>query len=415
MTEPESAPSEFEQSTFWSNNPLSSPRIKGEIYEIEKPWGDETLAIRITKNDEGLADFLQKISGIFLPKELSAIYHIETKSLEVIYTAAPIDEDIKLRRFAAKYCDKVYNCAFRQSSDVLLELASRSRPVQAEGATSYRNLPIYTQHLSERKRLGEGEESRYFPYSFWIDEIEMNMEELIKFLRHLNYQMSYFDQETPIVIIHQSLESISVNIERYSFENFPASLNVTPIDDTMLDLWEGTQVGDPFIKFIRAFQVIEYSAFYYMNSEVRESLNTLFSRPESFSNINSTVDKALDILSSQKMEDNDKIREMINKFCDPHMLWLFIEKNRDFFSREASFDGGFQIDPLIKSDWKLDDFRKAWHPKLIDQLIKIRNNLVHAREKRQSKSIFHSNRNRQMVRPWAVLISLIALQLTSTR
>jgi hypothetical protein len=72
------------------------------------------------------------------------------------------------------------------------------------------------------------------------------------------------------------------------------------------------------------------------------------------------------------------------------------------------FDGGFRLPPLIKDDWKKEDFFTAWTPKLPDALRKIRNALVHSREARMVNVIAPTRKNYHLLRPWIQPLQIIA-------
>jgi hypothetical protein len=110
------------------------------------------------------------------------------------------------------------------------------------------------------------------------------------------------------------------------------------------------------------------------------------------------------------MEDEAKLNAVINQVVDPADLWKDIEVEREFFSADVEFEGGFTVPALLKKDWKLEDFKSAWHPKFADSLRKIRNALVHAREARQAKGIAPTGANLAKLRPWTRAVANAATQ-----
>ena len=75
---------------FLAANPLS--KIKRQSFDkdgvkqaiFEKPWGDISLAIMIPDHPTALAETLNNLR---LPSRFSAIWHKDTKDLEIIWTA----------------------------------------------------------------------------------------------------------------------------------------------------------------------------------------------------------------------------------------------------------------------------------------------------------------------------------------
>jgi len=51
---------------------------------------------------------------------------------------------------------------------------------------------------------------------------------------------------------------------------------------------------------------------------------------------------------------------------DDYMIQIspYFESREQYFSEPISFEGGFNIPPLLKQGWKIDDFESAWIPKL---------------------------------------------------
>jgi len=108
------------------------------------------------------------------------------------------------------------------------------------------------------------------------------------------------------------------------------------------------------------------------------------------------------------MSDEAKIIALIDRVSDPQEIWNEIEPHIKLFSTETQFDGGFHLAPLVKAEWKKEDFIAAWMPKLPDSLRKIRNALVHSREARMVNVIAPTRMNYITLRPWIEPLRLIA-------
>ena len=100
----------------------------------------------------------------------------------------------------------------------------------------------------------------------------------------------------------------------------------------------------------------------------------------------------------------------MKEHCDPLPIWKEIENDKEFFSNPQSFDGGFVLDAWISMDTTVDGFEKMWMPKVFDQLTKVRNCLVHAREKRENKVIMPSKSNDNRLKAILPVIARIAEQ-----
>ena len=89
---------------------------------------------------------------------------------------------------------------------------------------------------------------------------------------------------------------------------------------------------------------------------------------------------------------------------------LRVSAHRDFFSEPTEFDGGFTAEALIRPGWEYEDFANIWLPTLPNTLRKIRNCLVHARERRMVSTIVASKANQKRLQPWQMVIEIIAGQ-----
>ena len=105
------------------------------------------------------------------------------------------------------------------------------------------------------------------------------------------------------------------------------------------------------------------------------------------------------------------MRKVIEGYCDPIEIWQEIDNNREFYANEVCFDGGFELKPLISNDLSVDAWKSMWMPKLFDQLTKIRNCIVHAREKRHENVILPTSRNNRLVSLYIPPIKRMAEQI----
>ncbi|WP_408078532.1 hypothetical protein [Sphingomonas plantiphila] len=126
---------------FLEQNPSASlstfdlPKI-GPCHRIEKPWGDPTLAIAIPTVED--ASFFASLNAVILPERLSALWHEDTKDLEIIWTALPLSEsqiEVSGRKFIFQYSNKRYKCEFGPSSDRLKLMASLTMPLTNPSAS----------------------------------------------------------------------------------------------------------------------------------------------------------------------------------------------------------------------------------------------------------------------------------------
>lgn len=73
--------------SFLDSNPESKIKKSGERYVVQNPWGDASLELQIPDTEDERAQLSTALNDLILPVELSAIYHVSRKALEVIWTA----------------------------------------------------------------------------------------------------------------------------------------------------------------------------------------------------------------------------------------------------------------------------------------------------------------------------------------
>lgn len=325
--------------------------------------------------------------------------------MEVIWTYLPASSDYVGRRFEFRFNDRIYKCEFTKASDRLMQIAASARPIDSPTATYYRNLL----NLAVRPPVP----AQWTATSFWIYEVDWNEDEIVDLARHLNFFMKYFDRESPYIMIHEEsreapLSSTSI---RFIAGSFPATIAARHLDPHLLGLWESTlEAADVFRRFLYNYQVLEYAAFYYVHEAVFQTIKRVISSPDAPARISDAAKQILDAVVDYRVDDETKLVTVVRQIVDPAVLWSEIEANRDFFSRDLEFEGGFILTALVRPGWSLEDFKAAWIPKFPDSLRWLRNGLVHAREARVAKTIMHTRGNYLQLRPWASLASLAASQ-----
>ena len=154
--------------TFLANNPTSKlePGAEGTI-KLTNPWGDSTLLVLLAGRPDAL---IATLNRLLLPAKFSAVWHIATSRMEVIWTAGrlpPHQEEIVGRTFTLAHEGKEYTCSFGPSSEDLVTLAGETYPDKGASGTNLRNIATFYQYAhqnEERPRLGIDK-----PLSFWIE------------------------------------------------------------------------------------------------------------------------------------------------------------------------------------------------------------------------------------------------------
>jgi hypothetical protein len=418
---------------FIKNNPISLVTKTKNSFIINNPWGDDSVEIVVPLKSE----LLKKLNEIYLPSRFTAIYHIASKKLEFIYTTLPIDKDEHRRAFTFNFLKKSYKCYFGKSSPTLLLIAEHFQE-HAQSQTNYRNLDVYRKYSLSKKmtpeflnnelklkrskpdelmrrvfRLMTDQNTAREPISFWVDDIEQNEELFSDIALHLNFYMRYFDEVTPSIEIHEeALPKTNPKAVRYLFDAFPNEISAVQIDPYLLKLY-GAAIAAPdnFLAFLYYYQILEYAAFYYVNEDLSQKIAIILSAPETPMRVRKATSEIFDIMVDYKIEEYQKMEQIVWRCVNPDILWKIIEPNLGFFLVENVFEGGYQTKPFGKEGWKIEDFRSGWHPILITNLRNMRNAIAHAREKRTSSVVIPNSKNAMQLQPWLYVLKNIAQQI----
>jgi len=325
--------------------------------------------------------------------------------MEVIWTFLPTGSEFLGRSLEFRFKDRTYKCEFAKASDRLMQIAASARPVDSPSATFYRNLLNLA--------VTPPAPAQWTPVSFWIYEVDWNEDEIVELIRHLNFYMMYFDRTSPYILIHEEprVAPLSSTTVRFIAGSFPEKIAGRQLDPHLLGLWESTlEATDIFRRFLSNYQILEYAAFYFVQEGVFQTIKRVISSPDAPARVADAAKQIMDAVVDYRVDDETKLVAVVRQIVDPAILWSEIEANRDFFSRDLEFAGGFGLTALIRTGWGLEDFKAAWIPKFPDSLRWLRNGLVHAREARVVKTIMHTRENYEKLRPWASLASLAASQ-----
>lgn len=396
---------------FFRTNPESSLEETDENYLVKKPWGDDTVSIRIKKNDGSL---LASLNAVRLPTRFSAVWHLGNNDLEFIFGPLKLDNPLNQRKFTFHYEGRSFQCEFGESSQALTLIGNACRPTGPSSDTRHRNIPaIQAIRRIQKAETHQGKESSFSLNSFYVRQLQLPEERLPELASHLNFYMSFFDRRSPLIVIHEERDEdayVDKNEEEPNCK-FPDAIVGRKLDPYLLVLWEtGYSSGDPVRQVLSSYQILEYASFYYLKEEVVHSVRRLIGCPDILGRVDYVSREILDLVAEDRMSDEAKIVAVVNQVVDPSKVWEEIEARSRFFSTPTEFDGGYTQPALIKEGWKLDDFQSAWSPKVPDALRKLRNALVHAREQRLSRCIAPTKRNQHLLRPWAALAISVGYQ-----
>ena len=394
---------------FLSRNHEAAVRTEGREPSVIRPCGEETIEIPLRSEDEEL---FEALNAVRLPPRFTAIWHEDTREFEVIFTVLEKENRLLERGFEFRYRGSSFHCSFGPSSPRLRAIARRARPSGAPSNSDYRNLlPFYRfEHTLEAHPDADYVKNGK-PVSFWIRGVDGYDDDRIgDLVRNLNFHMSFFDRHTPTILIHEEPTASQKvdDLHPIPIGYFPDILSGKDIDQHLLILWESAGRGDPFIRFIHYYQILEYAGFYHFRDKIRRDIERAIVAPDAVSRPDRVAQQILDVISTDRRRDDEKINEVIKECVDLHEMWDILDGSLSDFSESIELDGGFILPVLVSASAGYEEFEQSWSGRFLPALHRIRNALVHARESRQSTMIAPTTANHARLSPWLLPLSQTA-------
>ncbi|MFH2133998.1 MAG: hypothetical protein ABII81_02300 [Pseudomonadota bacterium] len=407
-------------SEFLSNNPHSKVVLEdGSTLHIDSPWGVEDSRIKVSTDEH---EFIQDLNKLVFNPKFDAIFHSDLNRMEIAYGYLKPEGEASStqigRKFSFHFEARTYECEFARPSERFMRLARHFERLPTDSnERSMWQLIMFRDAQKPENELKPGQKE-YFegkvPCNFCITATNgfegVNLEKLA---HHINFLMCYYDRQSPTIRVKQISEKCDEHPPVRMIETvFPDScLIAAPIDDIVLGLLNVAARSEPRFAFIYYYQVFEYLGYYYMDGKARSALKNAFRDPSLICGGEEKLDDLFSIFSELNQNDEAKMRKVIEEYCDPRIIWKEVENDGHFFSMGQNFEGGFVAQALIGKDITEETWKAMWMPKTFDLLTKIRNVLVHAREKRESKGILPTKRNDEILHRYIPLIRRIAEQL----
>lgn len=407
-------------SEFLSNNPHSKVVLeKGTTLHIDSPWGNEDARIKVSTDEY---EFIQDLNQLVFNPKFDAIFHSDLNQMEIAYGyLRPKDETSSPqidRKFSLHFEARAYECEFARPTERFMRLARHFERLPTDSSEmTMRQLIMFRDAQKPEQELRPSQKEYFegkIPCNFCITATNgfegVNLEKLA---RHINFLLQYYDRHSPTISIRQiSAKRDKHPPVRMIEEGFPLScLIAEPIDDIVLGLLHVAAYSEPRFAFIYYYQVFEYLGYYFIDGKARSALRNAFRDPSLICGGEEKLDDLFSIFSELNQNDEAKMRKVIEEHCDPRVIWKEVKNDCDFFSTGQSFDGGFVAQALIGKDITEETWCSMWMPKTFDLLTKIRNVLVHAREKRESKGILPTKLNDEILHRYIPLIRRVAEQL----
>jgi hypothetical protein len=392
-----------------SLNPEITIIEKGNNYKILKPWNDKSISFVISKNKK-----LDCISNIIFPQQLVAIFDTGDNCLEFIYGLVDKEEKILQRKFDFFYKGQKFECSFSPMSKSLTLLAKSFKETSGESKSNYRNLRFLRDMFRDKGFFKEILNDAELTSFYVKGNFEIISNDYVELAKTLNFYMTYFDRETPhILILGKEYESTEHNKPCYFslFDSFPEKINAQPIDNTLLEIFNVAHNTENIrLKFIFYFQVLEYSSYYYLNSKIKNKIQQTLKNPELATKSKDFSKSLIEDLKDHFSQNDDsiKLEQTISEYVTIEDLKTEIESNKDYFSQDIEFEGGLRINRIIKDLESVDKLKKDDLVLIKKNIEKIRNVLVHLRESRENKVILPTDKNDNLLLPYVYLIRRIA-------
>jgi hypothetical protein len=407
---------------FIGNNPHASVRKESDSIMIDKPWGSSNVALVSEIDDD---EFFNELEHVWLNPAFDAVIHLDRNVIEVLFLFLDPRDEVQSshinRSFTVHYSGNSFACSFAEPSDRFKAIARRAQNFPSDDPG--RSVPQIAA-FRDAQRLDELPERAR---SYFANKVARNFHiqsttcvksvDLIGLMRHINFITDYYDRRFPEIIVRDDLgedkNSQSWMPMRYIDDcELPAELSVGLIDEIVLQLVSVARRAPSRQAFLYYYQCIEYAGHYFIDERARSQIRRFLRDPALVNCDEKKIGEFLSLFTTQANQgDSDKMKKVIEELVDPNLVWLEIQHDREFFASKQVFDGGFEMKEFISKDMSAEGWKSTWMPNLYDQLTKIRNSLVHARERRENKVILPSRKNNQKIARIEPVIARVAQQI----
>lgn len=384
---------------------------EGDKIHIFNLWNDDSFFLRFDKNDD-----LSFLNDFEFPQELMAMYSANENFIEIF--ASPINPKLDLvkRKFKFYFKGVEYKCSWKTPTIYFEKIAKAFRENKEESKTSYRNLRQFRDfyRIDELPTFMSNYLEDKEPFNFFIEgDLSIINNQIVEFCKTLNFYMNYFDRETPnIQIFQKTYDKESYNLPCITiFDNFPPSINAVEIDVILLEIISvANYTNDIRLSFIFYYQILEYASYYFLKSDIKQKLITLLKRPDISYKSEEYSKNIIEEFKNHFKQNDDKAKldSLISDHISLSDIKLELEKNVTYYSKKIEFDGGFTIEPIMKNEIiDINQLTENTIKAIKENIIGIRNSLVHLRESRENKVILPTAKNDDLLIPYLYLIRRI--------
>ncbi len=323
---------------FLENNPEADVGMSDGTLKIPlvvTPWGDPSMIFRTPDDDVSYKKLVAALNKLRLPPRLSAIYHLKTKRLEIIFTARALSANLAEldgRAFEFNYKGDIYPCKFDSSSAELLTLADCALYPQ-NSDTRHRNLKSFSDFIDQPtgKTAYEDHIRSQFgrPLSFFVDNVEWDDEGTISLLRHISFYLRYYDALSPFILFHPPDDSMSVNPKvRYAHGAFPGRIATRELNPTLLSFWLAAADAAPENKFLYCYRIIEFVSSNYLKNDKLVQVKRVLSNPALQSSLDTSIDALIGLIREEKPDNVNRFKSVVSdlakrEFCMVRNLYQF--------------------------------------------------------------------------------------------
>lgn len=387
---------------FKELNPDVQISKDGKKINLSNLWNETSFQCIIDEKDK------KTIKNIYLPKSLAAIYDNNKKHLEFIFAPLPSNYDVLKVKFSFLFRGKKFKCYFAKVSDVVY-LLSTTINILNDSDTDFRNLMKFNFYFGKGKSLYRKEIK---PYSFFVkgnfDSIDEQF--FVSLSKHINFYTNFFYREFPHIQIYDQTLKNKHNIKEphCDIKKIPIKIAARELNQTLLDILLIANLTQNIrLKYIFYYQILEYSAYYYLKGNLKNSLNNLLKNPDIVENVNIYSNKIIELLKDHfnNKDDLSTLKSLVNDNCSCNDIKDGLILNKDYFLKDVEFKGGFQLKAICEKDIHIDN---SVLNIIIENLNSIRNVLVHLREKRENKVILPNRENDEKIKPYLFLLKRLS-------
>lgn len=391
---------------FKSNNSDVTYEKSENSISINNCWDDNSFYFKFVTNES-----LGFLEHLIFPKELFAIFHKDKGLYEFIYM--PLFEKNE-RSFTYTYCGKTFKLYYGTPTNSFETLVQHYMLNNADNITdrTYNLLRFYNFYrLSKNNR----EKQPAIPTNFFIegDFNDWEYDCHIRFFKHVNFMLSYYDRESPTIIILKDTKEDTNDIQlpcKSHLSPFPSAIYSNVFNTTLLELMEAAKETNSYrLKYIFYFQVLEYCSYYYIENKFKLQITNIIKSPDIL-NADKYSHKIIEIYSNyfKSNKDDKRMERLLLDFCTYDDIKNELKANSKYFIRDLCFDGGFIIKQLLKNYEEIENPPIEIISTIRKNIEAIRNVLVHARESRENAEIKPTPKNTKLIKPYLYLLRRIA-------